>query len=75
MLMLSLVTLSVAALLLYISSRINDDVFKAGMRFTSIAFFLTTLFCAPWILKCIVIAIPFAVVKLDSLPAKNPRSN
>ncbi|MBE9045277.1 hypothetical protein IQ255_12870 [Pleurocapsales cyanobacterium LEGE 10410] len=71
MLTLSLATLFVAAIALYISSKIDDDVFKAGMRFTSLAFFLITLFCAPWILKCILIAVPLAVVKLDSLSAKN----
>lgn len=70
MLPLSLVTLFVAAIALYISSKIKDDVFKAGMRFTSLAFSLVTLFCAPWILKLCLVAIPL-LISLDSLSTKN----
>ncbi|HEY9768908.1 MAG TPA: hypothetical protein V6C71_10500 [Coleofasciculaceae cyanobacterium] len=70
MLTLSLVTLFVAAIALYISSKIDDDVFKAGMRFTSIAFSLLTLFCAPWILKLCLVAIPL-VISLNSLSTEN----
>lgn len=70
MLALSLVTLFVAAIALYISSKIKDDVFKAGMRFTSLAFSLVTLFCAPWILKLCLVAIPF-LIGLDSLSTEN----
>ena len=68
---LSLVTLFVAAIALYISSIIKDDVFKAATRFTSVAFFLVTLICAPWILKLSVITIPLAIARLNPLPAKN----
>ena len=70
MLTLSLVTLFVAVLALYISSKLNDDVFKAGMRFTSLTFSLVTLFCAPWILKLCLVAIPL-VISLNSLSTKN----
>ena len=66
MLTLSLATLSVAAIALYVSSKIKDDVFKAGMRFTSLAFSLVTLFCAPWILKLCLVAVPL-IISLDSL--------
>lgn len=66
MLTLSLVTLFIAAIALYISSKINDDVFKAGMRFTALAFSLITLFCAPWILKLCLVAVPL-VISLNSL--------
>ena len=70
MLTLSLVTLFVAAIALYISSKINDDVFKAGMRFTSLAFSLVTLFCAPWILKLCLVAVPL-IISLNSLSTEN----
>lgn len=71
MLNLSLVTLLIAAIALFVSARIDDDVFKAGMRFTSITFSLVTLFCAPWILKLSLIAIPLAISSINSLSAKN----
>ena len=70
MLTLSLVTLFVAAIALYISSKINDDVFKAGMQFTSLAFSLVTLFCAPWILKLCLVAVPL-IISLNSLSTEN----
>ena len=59
MLTLSLVTLFIAIATLYVSSKISDDVFKAGMRFTSLTFSLVTLFCAPWILKLSLVAVIF----------------
>ena len=65
MLTLSLLTLSVAAIALYISSKISDDVFKAGMRFTSLTFSVITLFCAPWILKLSLVAIPLAIANIN----------
>jgi len=71
MLAISLVTLAVAAIALYISSKISDDVFKAAMRFTSVAFSLVTLFCAPWILKLSLVAIPLAIASLTSWSTEN----
>ncbi len=71
MLALSLVTLSVAAIALYISSKINDDVFKAAIRFTSVAFSLVTLLCAPWILKLSLVAVYIAIVSLNSMSTEN----
>ncbi|WP_319420979.1 hypothetical protein [Pleurocapsa sp. FMAR1] len=71
MLALSLVTLSVAAIALYISSRINDDVFKAAIRFTSVAFSLVTLLCAPWILKLGLVSVYVALFSLTSRSTKN----
>ena len=65
MLTLSLLTLSVAAIALYISSKISDDVFKAGMRFTSLTFSVVTLFCAPWVLKLGLVAIPLAIANMN----------
>ena len=71
MLALSLVTLAVAAIALYISSVINDDVFKAATRFTSVAFSLVTLFCAPWILKLSLVAVSIAIASLNSWSTEN----
>ncbi|MEM8675545.1 MAG: hypothetical protein AAGF83_16975 [Cyanobacteria bacterium P01_G01_bin.67] len=71
MLSLSLMTLFVAMTTLYISYKINDDVFKAAMRFTSLTFSLVTLFCAPWILKLGLVAIPMAIASLNSFSTEN----
>ena len=70
MLTFSLGTFLMAVIALYISSKLNDDVFKAGMRFTSLAFSLVTLFCAPWILKLCLVAIPLAI-SINSLSTEN----
>lgn len=70
MLSLSLGTFLTALIALYISSKLNDDVFKAGMRFSSLTFSLVTLFCAPWILKLCLIAIPLAI-SINSLSTEN----
>lgn len=64
-------TLFVAMTTLYISYKINDDVFKAAMRFTSLTFSLVTLFCAPWILKLGLVAIPMAIASLNSFSTEN----
>lgn len=71
MLTLSLATLFVAAIALYASSKISDDVFKAGMRFTSLTFSLVTLFCAPWILKLSLVAVPLAIASLNTFSTEN----
>ena len=69
--LISLVTLLIAAIALLISSKLNDEVFKAGMRFASVTFSLVTLFCAPWILKLSLVAIPLAIASINSLSAEN----
>lgn len=71
MLTLSLGTLFVATIALYVSSKISDDVFKAAMRFTSLTFSLVTLFCAPWILKLSLVAVPLAIASLNSFSTEN----
>lgn len=71
MLALSLVTLAVAAIALYISSIVDDDVFKAAIRFTSVAFSLVTLFCAPWILKLSLVGVSIAIASLSSWSTEN----
>lgn len=71
MLALSLITLSVATIALFISFNINDDVFKAAIRFTSVAFSLVTLFCAPWILKLSLVAVSLVLASLNSWSTEN----
>lgn len=71
MLALSLVTLLVAAIALYISYKIQDDVFRAATRFTSLTFSLVTLFCAPWILKLCLVVIPLVIASIVSWSTEN----
>jgi uncharacterized membrane protein len=71
MLTVSLVTLFVAAIALYVSYIINDDVFQAAMRFTSLTFFLVALLCAPWLLKLGLVAIFLAIASWNSLATEN----
>jgi hypothetical protein len=66
MLSFSLTTLFVAAIALYISYTINDDVFQTAMRFASLTFSLVTLLCAPWLLKLGLVAVPMAIATLTS---------
>lgn len=66
MLVLSLLTLSVTAIALYIGSKLKDDAFKAGMSLTALAFMLITLICAPWILKLSIVAIPLLIGEIGS---------
>ena len=68
---LSLVTLSVAVIALFVSFNIDDDVFKAAIRFTSITFSLVTLFCAPWILKLSLVGISLTITSLSSWSTEN----
>ncbi len=71
MLALSLVTLLVAAIALYISYKIQDDVFRAAIRFTSLTFSLVTLFCAPWSLKLCLVVILLVIASIVSWSTEN----
>lgn len=71
MLTLSLVTLFVAAIALYASYVINDDVFQAAMRFTALTFSLISLLCAPWLLKLVLVAVPLAIASWNSFSTEN----
>ncbi len=73
MLALSLCCLGVVAIAIYLSTKIEDEVFKVGMGFTAIAFSLVVLICAPWILKLIVATIPLVISALGSLSVENFR--
>ena len=61
MLAISLVSLVAAAIAIYSSYTIKDEVFSVGIGFASILFILITIVCAPWLLKLaiILISIPF----------------
>lgn len=67
----SIVTLLVAAVAIYLSSIIEDEVFKVGMRFTALTFSLITLFCAPWILKISLVIIPLILGNINSWLPEN----
>lgn len=71
MLVLSLVTLSIAAIAIYLASKIEDDVFKAGINFTALTFLLVTLICAPWLLKLTLVAVPLTIGSLNSWSVEN----
>jgi hypothetical protein len=71
MLTLSLMTLFVAAIALYISYNISDDVFQTAMRFMSLTCSLVSLLCAPWLLKLGLVAIPWAIASLNSFSTEN----
>jgi hypothetical protein len=62
---LSLASLGIATVAIYISYKIQDDVFKVGMNSTAILFFLVTLVCAPWLLKLTLVAIAFIFARLS----------
>ena len=73
MLALSLCCLAVVAIAIYVSTKVEDEVFKVGMGFTALAFSLVLLICAPWILKMIVAAIPLVISSLGDLSVENFR--
>ena len=61
MLAISLVSLVIAAMSVYFSYTIKDEVFRVGIGFASLLFILITIVCSPWLLKLalIIISIPF----------------
>ncbi len=73
MLALSLSSLGVAIAAFYLSSKIEDDVFKAAMAFTAVAFLLLNLIIAPWLLKIVGIVILFVFSSLNRWSVKNFR--
>ena len=49
----------VATVAVYLTTKIEDEVFRVGMGILSLVFGFVTLVCAPWILKLFVVALPF----------------
>ncbi|MDJ0647262.1 MAG: hypothetical protein QNJ60_01025 [Xenococcaceae cyanobacterium MO_188.B19] len=69
MLVLSLCFLGVVAIAIYLSSKIEDEVFKVGMLITALAFSLVVLICAPWTIKLMVAAISaLGSISIEDLP-------
>lgn len=58
MLAISLGSIFVATIAVYLTTKIQDEVFKAGMTVVALTFALVTLICAPWALKLFVVALP-----------------
>ncbi|MGK7948224.1 MAG: riboflavin synthase subunit alpha [Xenococcaceae cyanobacterium] len=60
MLAISLVSLVIAAMSVYFSYTIKDEVFRVGIGFASLLFILITIVCSPWLLKLaiIIVSIP-----------------
>lgn len=63
----SLSSIFVATVAMYLTTKIQDDVFKAGMAVVALFFALVTLFCAPWILKLFVVVLPLLFGNFPSL--------
>lgn len=56
----------VATIAAYLTTKIKDEVFRAGMVFAALVFALVTLICAPWGLKVFVV-LPLLVGNLNGL--------
>ena len=70
MLVLSLCYLGIVAIAIYLSSKIEDEVFKVGLVITALTFSLVVLICAPWTIKLVVAAISSALgnISIKDLP-------
>lgn len=53
-----LICIIVATVAVYLTTKIEDEVFRVGMGVVSVVFGLVTLVCAPWILKLFVVVLP-----------------
>lgn len=56
----------VATVAAYLTTKIQDEVFRVGMIFAALVFALVTLICAPWALKVFVV-LPLLFGNLKSL--------
>jgi hypothetical protein len=54
----SLGSIFAASVAVYLTTKIQDEVFKVGMTVIALVFVLITLICAPWALKLLVVALP-----------------
>jgi hypothetical protein len=54
----SLGSIFAASIAVYLTTKIQDEVFKVGMTVVAMVFVLITLICAPWALKLLVVALP-----------------
>ncbi|VEP15023.1 conserved hypothetical protein [Hyella patelloides LEGE 07179] len=67
----SVSSIFVASVAIYLTTKIDDEVFKVGMAFVALVFGLVTLICAPWILKLLVMAIPLFFGNLGNVSNLN----
>jgi hypothetical protein len=67
MLAISLSSILVTTVAVYLTTKIQDEVFRVGMTVVALVFALVTLICAPWILKLFVIALPLLLGNFPSL--------
>ena len=67
MLEISLSSIVVATIAVYLTTKITDEVFKVGMTFLALVFGFVTLICAPWALKLFVVVLPLLFGNLNSL--------
>ena len=67
MLAFSIGSVCVAALAIFLTTKIKDEVFQVGMAVVALVFTLVTLICAPWTLKLLVVVIPLFLGNLNSI--------
>ena len=63
----SLSCILVATLSVYLTKKIKDEVFQVGMTFVTLVCALVILFCAPWLLKLFVVALPLLFGNINTL--------
>ena len=63
----SLSCMFVATMSIYLTTKIQDEVFRVGMAFVALVCALIILVCAPWILKLFVVALPLFFGSLNTL--------
>lgn len=65
MFILSLITLAIASISAFVSLNAKEEVFKVAMACLAIVSVFLTLVLAPWELKIILVAIPFAIARFN----------
>ncbi len=64
MLILSVVSLAIASVSVFLSLNVQEEVIKVALICTAIFAVLLTLFCSPWTLKLSLAAIPFVIERV-----------
>ncbi len=71
MLVISLISLSIALLCTFLSLNLQDEVFRVAIRCTAILACLFTLIVAPWELKLTLMAVTILFEKFDRWLSKS----
>ncbi|MGF1479064.1 MAG: riboflavin synthase subunit alpha [Cyanophyceae cyanobacterium] len=71
MLFLSLVSFAIATVTACLSVISQEEVVKVAMAFAALLASLTTLFLAPWVIKLLIMSIPFGLDKMSKRSAEN----